>query len=165
MLYGAEAASLATLGDGPAAKATLGAARDDFGRINATREPEWMRFYDQGELLAQYGRVYRDFAREDGKHGRTAVQWVIEALPAYSPQNVRSTVLSEVSLCSALFLAEEPEEGLAIGRRAIERAKGLSSPRILDRIHNVRRDLVRHKALPDVAAFAHDLAAIGPATR
>ena len=121
-----------------------------------------MRFYDQGELLAQYGRVYRDFAREDAAHGAMAVRWVVEALPAYGAQNVRSTVLSEVSLCSALFLADEPEEGLAVGRRAIERAKGLRSPRIYDRIRNLRRDLVGHRELPAVAAFAHELTLAGP---
>src|SRR5947207_1337399 len=90
MLRGAEAASLAALGDMPAALAALGAARDSFERIDAAGEPDWMRFYDQGELLAQYGRVYRDFAREDAAHGAMAVRWVVEALPAYGAQNVRS---------------------------------------------------------------------------
>jgi hypothetical protein len=163
MLHGAEAASLAALGDAQAAQAALGAARDEFDRIEPAREPEWMRFYDQGELLAQYGRVYRDFARQDGKHGRVAVRWVAEALPAYGAQNVRSTVLSDVSLSSALFLADEPEQGLAVGLRAIERAKQLASPRILDRIRNLRRDLGRRKIRPEIAAFAHDLGSVGPA--
>jgi hypothetical protein len=121
------------------------------------KEPEWMAFYDHGELLAQYGRVYRDFARADRKQGPGALPWVQRALPAYNPQNVRSTVLGEVSLCSALFLAIEPEEALVVGARVVRQAQQLTSPRILDRIRNVRRDVKDHLALPDVADFAHSL--------
>ncbi|HKS99799.1 MAG TPA: helix-turn-helix transcriptional regulator [Rugosimonospora sp.] len=164
MLSGAEGASLAALGDRSAAQAALSAADQAFDQIRSEREPDWMRFYDRGELLAQHGRVYRDFARSDKRHGQAAVHWVREALPAYGAQNVRSTVLSEVSLCSALFLADEPDQALAVGWRTLNRAGHLTSPRIFDRIRNLRRDLTQHRQLPEVAAFARELAAIRPAS-
>lgn len=159
MIYGAcaEAASRAALGDRDSALGALGTARDEFDRVNPDQEPEWMRFYDQGEVLAQYGRVYRDLARVDPRHGRLAVRWVTEAIGAFGAQNVRSTVLNEVGLCSALFLADEPEQALTVGKRVRDQATQLTSRRIIDRIANLHRDLGRHQGLPGVAEFARSL--------
>lgn len=157
MIYGAEAASRAALGHADLAMSALGKARDEFDRINPDREPDWMGFYDQGEVLAQYGRVYRDLARADRSYGPTAVRWVSEAVAAFGPQNVRSTVLNEVGLCSALFLADEPEEALLVGRRVQQQSTQVSSQRVTDRIANLRRDLARHRELPAVAEFARSL--------
>jgi hypothetical protein len=117
-----------------------------------------MRFYDQGELLAQFGRVYRDLARRDRRHGPHAVERVSDAIAAFGPQNVRSTVLNEVGLASALFLADEPQQAVIVGRRVLKHAKQLTSQRISDRIANLRRDISqRHRLLPEVAALVSAL--------
>ncbi|WP_235966997.1 hypothetical protein [Micromonospora rubida] len=165
LLLGAEAASLAALGAHREAVATLGRASDECDRIGSGHEPEWMSFYDRGELFAQYGRVYRDLARRDEKHAPEAVRWVESAIAAFSLGNVRSTVLNEVGLCSALFLADQPEQALTVGARVLDQARALSSRRVMDRVGDLRRDLTRHRKLPAVAEFAHRLsiAAIQPA--
>ncbi|WP_223884460.1 XRE family transcriptional regulator [Micromonospora craniellae] len=160
LLLGAEAASLAAIGDHQAAERTLGESSSQFERIRPEREPSWMSFYDRGELLAQYGRVYRDKARQDKKHGAAAVRFVSDAVTAFGPGNVRSSVLNEVGLCSALFLADEPEQALAVGRRMLQQAQSMSSVRVIDRVHNLRRDMGRHRELPEVAAFAQDVATL-----
>ncbi|MBQ1027480.1 helix-turn-helix domain-containing protein [Micromonospora sp. C95] len=160
LIMGAEAASLAALGNHAAADRALGEASSQFERIHADREPGWMAFYDRGELLAQYGRVYRDKARQDKKHGSAAVRYVADAIAAFGPGNVRSSALNEVGLCSALFLADEPEQALDVGRRVLRQAEGISSARVIDRVANLRRDMARHRELPEVATFAQDLAAL-----
>lgn len=159
LLWGAEAASAAALGDHRTAVMTLGKASDQFDRISQEREPDSMGFYDRGELLAQYGRVYRDKARQDGRHAPEAVRWVEAAIASFGTANVRSTVLNEVGLCSALFLADEPERALAVGARVMEQAREIRSRRVLDRVVNLRRDLVHHRELPEVAAFERALTA------
>ncbi|MET7706968.1 helix-turn-helix transcriptional regulator [Micromonospora sp. NPDC005413] len=159
LLWGAEAASTAALGDHQSAVTTLGKASDQFERINSDREPDWMSFYDRGELFAQYGRVYRDRARRDSRQASEAVRWVQDAIAAFGPANVRSTVLNEVGLCSALFLADEPEQALAIGTRVLERSQAMSSKRVIDRVVNLRRDLAQHRELPEVTEFDRVLAA------
>jgi transcriptional regulator with XRE-family HTH domain len=164
MLHGAQAASQAAIGDNSGAVTSLGEASGDFERIRDEGEPSWMGFYDQGELLAQYGRVYRDLARDDPRYGGEAVTWVRQAIAGFGPTNVRSTVLNEVGLCSALFLADEPEEALAVGQRVLDQAGQVSSQRVQDRIVNLRRDLGRHAGLPEVADFAHRLPATGTAS-
>lgn len=154
MLHGSEAASLAALGDEKAALRSLQSAADSHETIVVDAEPEWMRFYDHGEILAQYGRVYRDLARRDARRGPEAVQWVTAAVRGFGAQNVRSEVLNEVGLCSALFLAHEPDEAVSAGLRAIARADQLSSRRIHDRIANLGRDLVRCRRTPEVEQFS-----------
>lgn len=161
MLGGVEAASLAAVGDRRGALTALGRADEAFGRVNPGREPEWTRFYDRGELLAQYGRVYRDFARHDGRSAEAAVGWVREAIPALGAQQIRSVVLNGVGLCSALFLAGERQEALKVGAGVMKQAGQISSPRVLDRLRNIRRDLMRCREAPDVKDFAHDLKAAG----
>ena len=160
LLWGAEAASFAALGDHRAAEGTLGEASRQFERISPDREPSWMGFYDRGELLAQYGRVYRDKARHDKRYGSAAVGFVTDAIDAFGSGNVRSSVLNEVGLCSALFLADEPEQALEVGRRVLDQVQSISSARVIDRVSNLHRDLTRHRELPAVAEFSQKLAAL-----
>ncbi|MET7468778.1 helix-turn-helix domain-containing protein [Micromonospora sp. NPDC005686] len=164
LLWGAEAASTAALGDHRNALTLLGRASDQFERVDPEREPAWMVFYDRGELLAQYGRVYRDVARQTGTQATQAVRSVEEAIVAFGPANVRSTVLNEVGLCSALFLADEPERAVTVGIRVVEQSRALSSSRVVDRVVNLRRDVGRHRHLPIVAEFERTLTARAAAT-
>ncbi|GAA3251148.1 hypothetical protein ACFO1B_43740 [Dactylosporangium siamense] len=157
MLLGAQAASQAALGDQHAALTTLGQAQSAFDRRRTDEEPDWMRFYDHGELLAQHGRVYRDLARRDPKHGSHAVDRTSAAIAAFGSQNVRSMVLNEVGLISALFLAGEPEHAVALGERMLMPANRLTSRRVTDRVTNLRRDAAPYQRIPVVAAFINAL--------
>lgn len=159
LLWGAEAASIAALGDHQTAVRALGKASDQFERINKEQEPDRMGFYDRGELLAQHGRVYRDMARRDARHAAKAVRWGRDSIAAFGAGNVRSTVLNEVGMCSALFLADEPEQAIEIGNRLLEKSQVMTSKRVIDRVINLRRDLARHRELPEVAAFDRVLTA------
>jgi hypothetical protein len=163
MLHGAEAASLAALGDHDNSLLALAAATEHFEHIEQDREPEWMRFYDRGELLAQYGRVYRDLARTDRRHADAAVGWVTAAIGAFGASNVRSTVLNEVGLCSALLLAGEPDQAINIGTRVITRGQQLTSRRVLERIRNVRRDIPHDPRASTLLDFRDVLTRIMPA--
>ena len=163
MLYGAEAASLAALGDHDNGVLSLATATEHFDHIDHDREPEWMRFYDRGELLAQYGRVYRDLARTDPRHAEAAVEWVTAAIDEFGPSNVRSTVLNEVGLCSALLLAGESDRAISIGTRVIARGQQLTSRRVLDRIRNVRRDIPHDTRASSLTDFREVLSTTIPA--
>lgn len=92
------------------------------------------------------------------------MRWVTTAIGAFGAQNVRSSVLNQVGLCGALFLADQPEHALTVGATVITHARQLTSTRVIDRIRNLRRDLHRHVSLPDVAAFDRALTTIGLAT-
>jgi len=160
MLHGAEAASLAALGRHDEARRSLADAEAAFERMVRDEEPEWMAFLDRGEVLAQHGRVYRDMARCDTRHAASAVRLVSEAIAAFGPQNVLSTVLNQVGLCSALFLAGEPEQAVAVGRQALSAAGTVSSARVADRIRNLTRDLAPYADMPVVRSLARAAAGV-----
>lgn len=159
MLDGLEASSLADLGDHRAAARRLASATDAFERIDPAREPAWMGFYDRGELLAQYGRVHRDMARHDPAYAKKAVSSTTDAINDLGPQKLRSTVLNEIGLCSALLIADEPEQAVEVGRAMLAHAGQVNSTRVVERIRNLRRDFGRHARHPQVRELARQ---IGP---
>lgn len=165
MLHGAEASSLAALGDRSGALAALADACGEHDRIDPEREPSWMRFYGRGELLAQHGRVYRDLARTDRTQARAAVHWVSNSIDAFAPTSglARNRLLNEIGLCSALFLAGAPEEAVAVAERLMPRAEQMTSARVIDRIRGIRRDLAQYATHPGVSEFADRLDAVGAA--
>jgi hypothetical protein len=120
-----------------------------------------MGFDDRGELLAQYGRVYRDMARHDNRHAAQAVRWTTEAIGDLGPQKLRSTVLNEIGLCSALFLAGEPEQAIEVGESVLDRAGQVKSARVAERIRNLRRDFGRHGSDPRVKGLSRGLSTYG----
>lgn len=157
ILLGAEAASRAAIGDWDNAQRALAHSSDAFTDVDPGNEPEWLGLFDKGELLAQYGRVYRDWARADPRHGVEAVRWVTDAIDAFGPQSIRSTVLNQVGLASAYFLADAPDLALQAGNAARQQAQTLTSPRVIERIANLRRDTKRHMHLSEVAGFVRSL--------
>jgi hypothetical protein len=157
ILRGAEAASRAAIGDWKGAKQALDRSSKAFADVDPSNEPEWLGFFDKGELLAQYGRVYRDWARADRRRGGDAVRWVTDAINAFGPQNARSAVLNQVGLASAYFLADAPDLALQAGNTARQQAETLTSPRVIERIANLRRDATQHIHLPEVADFVRAL--------
>jgi hypothetical protein len=161
MLDGLEASSLADLGDHGAAARRLASAADAFERIDPADEPAWMAFYDRGELLAQYGRVHRDMARHDPAHAKSAVRWTTDAIGDLGPQKLRSTVLNEIGLCSALFIADEPEQAVEVGHALLGHAGQVSSTRVVERIRNLRRDFGRHAKDPAVQELSIALGRFG----
>jgi hypothetical protein len=162
MLDGLEASSLADLGDHDGAARRLTTATDAFELIEPAREPAWMGFYDRGELLAQYGRVHRDMARHDRGNARQAVRWTTDAIGDLGPQKLRSTVLNEIGLCSALFIADVPEQAVDVGHALLAHAGQVNSARVVERIRNLRRDFGRHARDPRVRELSVALAGFGP---
>jgi hypothetical protein len=167
MLLGAEAASLAALGRREDAVQRLTEASHAFAGIRPENEPTWMHFYDAGELYAQYGRVYRDLARQyraqrrpgvpsaDPGYGPQAVHWVNQALAGFGSGHIRSITLNKAGLFSSLMLADDPDAALAVGADLLTSARAVRSRRVVERVANLRRDLDPHRHRSDVSAFAH----------
>ncbi|WP_121400954.1 hypothetical protein [Micromonospora sp. M71_S20] len=85
------------------------------------------------------------------------MRWVTDAINAFGPQNTRSTVLNQVGLASAYFLADAPDLAMHAGNTAQKQAETLTSPRVIERIANLRRDATQHMHLPEVADFIRAL--------
>ncbi len=154
---GTEAASLAALGDFDAARAALDDAVAAHANIVAGNEPNRLAFRDLGEVYAQYGRVYRDWARRDPDQGVEAVYWNSKAIAELGPSSIRSTILNRVGLTSSYFLAGDPDRALTEGAHVLRAAAQINSPRVVDRIANLRRDAIAYRGNSAVDDFLASL--------
>ena len=149
------ATSFAALGDRAAAIDSLNHANDGFDRIVSGDEPPWISWIDRAELDAQFGRVYRDFARQDPRFADEAAEWTCKAIEGFDEGMQRSSVLNQVGLCSAWFLAGEPDTALDIGARLVADDGQVLSQRVWERIANMGRDAQRCSGSSDVDDFVH----------
>ncbi|WP_081913430.1 helix-turn-helix transcriptional regulator [Glycomyces sp. NRRL B-16210] len=154
------APSLAALGDRDGADAALSRATDAFERMSHGDEPSWISWIDQAELAAQFGRVYRDFARQDRSFAEQAADWTRRAIDGFDEGMQRSSVLNQVGLCSAWFLAGEADAALEIGAGLLENAGQVHSARIKERIVNLGRDAQACAGRSDVDDFINEITTI-----
>jgi transcriptional regulator with XRE-family HTH domain len=154
------APSLAALGDRAGADAALAKATDAFERMNPADEPSWISWIDQAELAAQFGRVYRDFARQDRSFAEQAAGWTRRAIDGFDEGMQRSSALNQVGLCSAWFLAGEVDAALGIGARLLANADQVHSARIRERIVNLSRDAQMCAGRSDVDDFINEITTI-----
>ena len=152
-LRGTEAASFAALGNFDAARRALEDATEAHAAIVPGNEPHRLAFRNVGEVYAQYSRVYRDWARRDPDRAPDAVRWTSAALTEFGPANVRSAVLNRVGLVASYFLADDVDRALAEGAQVVRDASMISSPRVIDRIANLRRDADKHRGNSAVDDF------------
>ena len=115
MLYGAEAASHAALGDHRTASICLDNAGTHFGRLQPDVEPSWMVFYDHGELLAQHGRVERDRARRDRRHSEKAIELAGQAVRDLAPENLGVWSSTKSGWSAPCYSPGIPTRGLQSG--------------------------------------------------
>lgn len=154
------APSLAALGDRKGADAALAKATDAFDQMHPDDEPSWIGWIDQAELAAQFGRVYRDFARQDRSFSEQAADWTRRAIDGFDEGMQRSSTLNQVGLCSAWFLAGEADAALEIGTRLLENVNQVHSARIRERIVNLGRDARVCAGRSDVDDFIDAIASI-----
>lgn len=151
------APSLAALGDRKGALAALNRATDAFESMVRADEPPWIGWMDQAELAAQFGRVYRDFARQDRGFAEDAAEWTKRAIDGFDEGMQRSSLLNQVGLCSAWFLAGEPDTALKIGATLLEEPDQVHSARIKERIVNLARDAKTCAGRSDVDDFIAEI--------
>jgi transcriptional regulator with XRE-family HTH domain len=152
------APSLAALGDRQGALSSLNLAETAFEHVEPANEPECIRWLDRAELDAQYGRVFRDFARQDRQFSDEAAEWTRRAIEGFDEGMQRSSALNRVGLCSAWFLAGEPDKALEIGTSLVNGQTQVLSQRVRERIANVKRDAKQCAGSSDVDDFVHVIA-------
>lgn len=161
MVQATTAPSLAALDDFPAAIKLLERARDNYERIDVVNEPTWLQWMSEAELTAQYGRVYRDYARCDRSQADKAVYWTNKALGAFEGGHERSSALNQVGLCSALLLAGELDEALTIAEQIPQELTDITSTRLRDRVAALPRDASDHLHHSEIADFAQAMTIAG----
>ncbi|MFW6693198.1 hypothetical protein [Streptomyces sp. MAR4 CNX-425] len=158
MLRTVEAWALAAKGRSGAVRRTLGEAEDLFAADPGGEPvPSWMQLFDRADLHGMQALAYRTLAEFDPaaaaraqEHGRLAL--------AHRPEGrQRSQILDHVSMAAAGFLADEPEDGEAYARLALERIGENSSHRTWDRLRETYRLTAPYADEPLVRALREEI--------
>ncbi|MFJ9175983.1 hypothetical protein [Streptomyces sp. NPDC102360] len=140
MLYTIEAWAQASMGKGQAMRRTLGQAEELFVSDKGdVPPPSWMQMFDEADLHGMQALAYRTLAEHDPSAAVIAQQHAHEALALRGGGRDRSNIFDHLSMASACFIADDPEQADRYARLALNSMGSNSSHRTWDRLREMYR--------------------------
>lgn len=133
MLTAMEARALASLGNDVECARALARAETAMDRSNPGEDPEWIGYFDRGELAGEAAHCFRDLRRP-----LEAAEFTLQALPDGTPPRTRAFI-NLVSAATALH-AGHLDEAVATARSAVTLAGALRSSRYQRYVRDFVRD-------------------------
>lgn len=140
-----EARALARAGDQTGCSTALAEASKSFEAHNPGDDPEWINYFDEAELAAEFGHCFRDLGQ-----ARQATSYAEQSL---SGTNVRSDFFATMVLADSFLGQDEPEQACAIAIRALNLGAQLKSARCVSYLGEFRTRLDTHADHPAVRDF------------
>jgi hypothetical protein len=140
MLHTIEAWAQASLGRGQQMRRTLGEAEELFASDKGdVPPPSWMQMFDEADLHGMEALAYRTLAEHDPGAAATAQNHAKQALELREGGRQRSKIFDYISLASACFIADDPEQADRYARLALVSMGETSSHRTWDRLREMYR--------------------------
>ncbi|MGX2998703.1 DNA-binding protein NsdB [Streptomyces sp. JNUCC 64] len=140
MLYTIEAWAQASMGRGQAMRRTLGHAEDLFVSDRGdVPPPSWMQMFDEADLHGMQALAYRTLAEHEPAAAHTARRHALRALDLRKEGHDRSKIFDHISMASACFIADDPEQADVYARLALSSIGANSSHRTWDRLREMYR--------------------------
>lgn len=150
MLRTIDAWAQGAMGRGQRCRRLLGEAEELFVARSAEPEPSWMRLFDEADLHGMQALALRTLAEHEPRVARAAQQHAHTALRTREQNRERSVLFDRVSLASACFLGDDPEQGVEQAEAALVEAQHMSSRRTWDRLGETYRLTAPYAELPAV---------------
>ncbi|MFD3451098.1 hypothetical protein ACFWVC_02880 [Streptomyces sp. NPDC058691] len=145
MLCTIEAWAQASMGRGQAMRRTLGEAEDLFASDRGdVPPPSWMQMFDEADLHGMQALAFRTLAEHEPLAARQAQMHARQALELRGKGRERSNIFDYISLASALFIADDPEQADRYARLALLTIQQNSSVRTWDRLREMYRLTARY---------------------
>ncbi|OII66517.1 hypothetical protein [Streptomyces sp. CC77] len=145
MLHTIEAWAQAALGRGQAMRRTLGEAEDLFvAHRNDEALPNWMQTFKDEDLYGMQALAYRTLAEHDPNAAKQAQYYAQKALELRIDGRERSKIFDNLSMASACFIADDPEQADRYARLALNSMSANSSQRTWDRLREMYRLTARY---------------------
>lgn len=145
MLCTIEAWAQASMGRGQAMRRTLGEAEDLFASDRGdVPPPSWMQMFDEADLHGMQALAFRTLAEHEPLAARQAQMHAGRALELRGKGRERSNIFDYISLASALFIADDPEQADRYARLALLSIQQNSSVRTWDRLREMYRLTARY---------------------
>jgi ATP/maltotriose-dependent transcriptional regulator MalT len=119
-----EARALARLGDARGCDLALSEAVKAFERRNPEDDPEWIRYFDDTELAAEFGHCFRDLGRPVD-----ATTYATQSLGSADGTYQRSDFFATMVLADAHLRAGEAEPACQVALNALRLGEQLKSAR------------------------------------
>jgi hypothetical protein len=165
MFYTIEAWAQASLGQGQAVRRTLGRAEElfvsDKGDVPA---PSWMQLFNEADLYGMEGLVHRTLAEHERQAAGTAQRFAKEALRMREDGRERSQILDHISIASACFLGDDPEQADRYARLALLTIEQNSSHRTWDRLREMYRLTARYSSHGGIRGLREEILQVLPRT-
>lgn len=140
MLCTIEAWAQASMGCGQAMRRTLGQAEElfisDRGDVPA---PSWMQMFDEADLHGMEALAYRTLAEHDPAAARPAERHAKQALDLRAGGRDRSRIFDHITVASACFIADDPDQADTYARLALSSIAENSSHRTWHRLREMYR--------------------------
>jgi hypothetical protein len=158
MLQTIEAWAQAQLGRGQTMRRTLGEAEELFASDKGdTPPPSWMQNFDEADLHGMQALAYRTLADHDPAAAVQAQAHAQQAMKLRGEGRERSMIFDYLSMASACFIADDPEQADAYARKALLNIGQNSSHRTWDRLREMYRLTGRYSDDPRIQELRQDI--------
>jgi hypothetical protein len=147
--YAMEARALARLGDARACDLALSEAVSAFERRNPEDDPEWIQYFDDAELSAEFGHCFRDLGRpvDASRYADQCLGTIDDGI------YLRSDFFATLVLADSHLNAGEPERACMVALEALKMGEQLRSARCVSYLREFRGRLTSIGKTPTVADF------------
>lgn len=131
-----EARALARLGDARGCDLALSEAVTAFERRNPEDDPEWIRYFDEAELAAEFGHCFRDLGRPVD-----ATTYATQCLGSTDGSYQRSDFFATMVLADSYLRSGEAEQACLVALDALQVGEQLKSARCVSYLQDFRAEL------------------------
>jgi hypothetical protein len=158
MFHTIEAWAQASMGKGQAMRRTLGQAEDLFVSDKADVEtPVWMQTFKDEDLYGMQALAYRTLAEFEPGAAAHAQYYAQKALSLRNDGRERSKIFDHLSMASACFIADDPEEADRYARLAMMSMGSNSSRRTWDRLREMYRLTAQYSGYPKIQELREEI--------
>jgi hypothetical protein len=166
MLHTIEAWAQASMGNGQAMRRALGEAEELFASDrNDEAQPSWMQNFDVADLHGMAALAYRTLAEHDPVAAAQAQSHAKQAIELRGGGHERSMIFDYLSLASACFIADDPEQADKYARLALLTIGQTSSHRTWDRLREMYRLTGQYAGDPGVRTLRQEIETALPGKR
>lgn len=158
MFHTIEAWAQASMGKGQAMRRTLGQAEDLFVSDRQDVEPPgWMQTFKDEDLYGMQALAYRTLAEFDPDAAVHAQHYAEKALALRVDGRERSKIFDHLSMASACFIADDPEQADRYARLALMSMGSNSSRRTWDRLREMYRLTAEYAGYPRIHELREEI--------
>lgn len=149
-----EARALARLGDARGCDSALSEAVKEFEKRNPEDDPEWIQYFDEAELAAEFGHCFRDLGRSVD-----ATTYASQSLGNVDGTYQRSDFFATMVLADSYLRAGEAEQACQVTLDALRIGEQLKSARCVSYLQEFRNGLAGIGSAPVIRDFEEQAAA------